>query len=256
MQKYRRRNRAFQILGSGAQQHVLVRGEPRDTKWVYKIPRVLWRVDEMFETRRGGSPTSSSILPLRKIVRSARKRADRRAVFRRCLALLQRARGTQAGRCFLSYRVIGGCRAKIVLDGRVVVYRGPMLLQRRADLFFDTPSENIRSFDWQMLVDCTHLLWKQGIGFSVIAETLGPQNWAMCNGSVYLGDTSSITCDLDRIRKVLQTEVVETRVERVLQVTSPSDRGIVGEYFDFVRKEINIFRVEQLWRSDIDAVQT
>jgi hypothetical protein len=125
-----------------------------------------------------------------------------------------------------------------------------MLIQRRAQIFFER-AERIREFDWSAFVEAQHRLWRGGFAFSDASEVLGPSNWAILENQVLLGDTGSLTINFDEACQALRADTLTGRQEWLLSLLGEEEYGEALKYFAFVRSEINIDRMTQLWRIDV-----
>ena len=180
---------------------------------------------------------------------SAAYRWTRRRHFRRMLTLVDGMDAEGLSELMLPFRIVRDATATVRAGGVVGRYRGPMLVQRRAD-FFDR-SGRFDAFDWNDVVVTQHRLWRRGVALSDANEILGPKNWALVAGRLRLADFSSFTRSMRTARRLLADDVLDERQQRVLgRVTSegpPDMAELARRYFEHVRAEINPSRFDQLW---------
>jgi len=176
-------------------------------------------------------------------------RPMRRRKFLAMLKLLEYLTGRGLYDIFLPFRIIREGEATLRVHSAAVPYRGPILAQRKADSVFER-GETYKCFDWRELVDAQHRLWRQGIGFSVRREILGP--WGLLDGHMRLFDTSGLTDDYRRARDSVSQENLDKRENTVLQeLKGSTHKGVAAEYFRFVRKGISQEQLDELWGSDL-----
>jgi len=150
---------------------------------------------------------------------------------------------------FLPFRIIREGEATLRVHSAAVPYRGPILVQRKADSVFER-GETYKCFDWRELVAAEHRLWRQGVGFSVRREILGP--WGLLDGHARLFDTSGLTKDYRKARESMSDESLAKRERAVLgELKERGAAAVAAEYFRFIRKEINQERLDQLWKADL-----
>ena len=142
--------------------------------------------------------------------------------------------------------------ARLNVNGAVREYEGPILVQRRAQVFED--GERLNTFDWDQLVQAQHRLWRHGIGFLNRREVLGPHSWGVLDGRLCLVDTSGLTTDRQRVRQKLSEQNLELGQQRATQQLrrTGTDDG-AEEYFRYLRQHINQPVFDQLWQSDLAA---
>ncbi len=176
-------------------------------------------------------------------------RPMRRRKFLAMLKLMEYLTGRGLYDIFLSFRIIREGEATLRVHSAAIPYRGPILVQRKADSVFEK-GESYRCFDWRELVDAQHRLWRLGVGFSVGREVLGP--WSLLDGHARLFDTSGLTDDYRRARESISEESLAKRERAVLgELKERGAAAVAEEYFRFIRKEINQERLDQLWKADL-----
>jgi len=132
-------------------------------------------------------------------------------------------------------------------------YAGTLLKQRRADHFFDYFT-GLELFSWSDLVERQHDLWRHGIGLADADEVLGPRNWALVNGRLYLADTGSITEDLREVRRVVSAVELDAREKQIPEWWPDHRDERLPEYFEYVRTRVNDEQLARLWRAAYTAV--
>lgn len=152
----------------------------------------------------------------------------------------------------LPYRVLSQLDATLLVNGSRIPYRGPALVQRKAD-FFRGGSLDFASFRWCELVNAQQRLWRFGMAFSEVNQILGPMNWGLLDGRLRLADTSNLTTDYRTARRLLDPGMLDAKEAVVMErLSAPATPEVAAEYFRFVRREINARRLEELWRADVD----
>lgn len=282
----------LQLLTSGATQHVFLRcADPADG-WVYKIPAVLdfllpsrirmgtivpasgskrlvhWMLYQLprrlWRGLQGqgsapayvlglGSPLASRYVAGLDHLLAAHLRRARVTAFRHTLRMhrLLAALGLAEG-VTLPWRELPPVGATLHAGGRSYPYQGPILMQRRADAFFER-AEGLERFEWNTLVDIQHRLWRRGIALADAAGAFGPQGWAVRGDRLLLGDTGSLTDSFDAARRVLAPDLLK-RIERRNLRRAPDDATAerVMAYYDHVGSQINARRLAGLWRADLE----
>jgi hypothetical protein len=229
---------------------LLVAGPPQVAEWLARRLRhrpVLWAIGwPARHVWRGLTGLRDAVL--RPYYRRARARD-----FRRMIATLDTLTARGLGGVILPYRVLPDTRAILTVPGREVVYRGPVLMQRRADVFLG--KDRLQSFDWQELVDALHTLWRHGFGLTEKGENLGLRSWALIDGHVRLSDTSSFTRSLRRARRTLSPASLDF-VERRLASRhrdDPDAAARFAEYCRFVRAQVTREHLATLWNTAAGA---
>jgi hypothetical protein len=237
------------FVRTGDEQHVFVQTGAVDESWLYKIPAAFgfilpadhpkrprargpgWR----WLVRAPGGPRLFAI----------RARARNRRSYGRMLDVVEYMQAVGVGDTLLPCRVLRGARAVLRVDGGACTYVGPVLAQRRADVFFDQTAGNLSRYDWSHFVAIQHRLWRHGVGFWFAREALGPRSWALLDGRLCLGDTGALSTDYREVYDALDPPSLDARVRRQIGKSQPTDRA--ADYFAFVRREINRERLERLW---------
>lgn len=163
-----------------------------------------------------------------------------------CLARLDRVGLREL---FLPYSVMRHGEALLYVERNVFLYRGPLLIQRRATVFFHHCT-NLQRFDWNTIITVQHRLWRRGLGLSEATETLGPKNWALLEGRLYLADSGSLTDKRRRVRACLQKANLDKK-ERI-NLSQLSEKDAVEKakiYFLHIRAAINRENLDQLWKA-------
>jgi hypothetical protein len=178
-----------------------------------------------------------------------RERRRRMLQFQEMCRLLSALDGAGVGVYLLPCEVI---RATCTLrdeEGAEHEYSGMLLKQRRADHFFEYFT-GVERFAWEQLVLAQQALWRCGVGFADADEVLGPRNWALHDGQVRLADTGSLTRDFRRVRHTVSDSVLDACQQRIPLWWPDRTDPQLAEYLAFVRHEINLERLRQLWRAD------
>jgi hypothetical protein len=243
------------FLGTGDEQHVFVETAAAGGAWFYKIPAAFGFILPLNHPRRP-RPRAS---PWRWLVRApggtrllaVRARANNRRAYARMLDVVDYMDAVGVGDVLLPCRALRDARAVLRVDGTAARYRGPMLVQRRADAFFDRIAGSLSRYDWCQFVDLQHRLWRHGVGFWYAREALGPRSWALLDGRLCLGDTGALTTDYAQAYAALEPAALEVRVRRQIEKSQPADRA--AEYFAFVRRGVNRDQLRRLWRTGLSA---
>lgn len=254
-----RTTRQLKFLATGTWQHVFV-GEEDERRWVYKLPSAFGYILP-FDHPQRFAPASRTAQLLSalctalpggpNVYAAALRRASRRR-FAHMLMLIETIERHGLSDILLPCEVLRDAAAALEVDGTTSAYRGFVLKQRRADYLFER-SENLRSFEWREIVEAHHRLWRCGVTFSTTTAVLELKNWALLDGRLQLFDTSSLTDDPRRVRRVLSEEELDRREQTLLRrsVERKSSEPLV-EFFRFVRRELNRDKLDQLWRADLN----
>jgi len=191
--------------------------------------------------------------------------------FEGMLSLIERISDRGIDGVLVPCRVIRAGEARLRVDGATRVYRGPILLQQRADRLLENECD-LESFEWNELVEAPHRLWRHGIGLASpptlgravgfspagrieswfrklrsVPEILGPSGWVQLNGRVLLADTSSLTRDYTAVRLALRDDGLNVQQQRILDRLRLRQSPIAAEYYEFVRRRINQEHLDRLW---------
>jgi len=223
---------------------------------LYRIPRGLWRRlhAERCAVARVGFPSGSRLaqgyVRLANQLFSLHLRRSRMAAFRRMLQVHRVLAAVDPDAdVMLPWRELPYVRAMLHAGGARRPYRGPILMQRRADVFFDRP-EGLERFDWGQLIRIQHRLWRHGVALADVAGALGPQGWALLGNRLFLADTGSLTKDFRLAMRVLSPDVMESRQQRQLRrQTDPALHERARAYYAQIRALINQDRLAALWCS-------
>ena len=86
----------------------------------------------------------------------------------------------------------------------------------------------------------------------VIAETVGPKNWALMHGPLRLADTGSLTRDIRVALHTLRPDKVEKKIRNTMnRLRERGHEAGAEEYFRHILSEINREKLEQCWRTDL-----
>jgi hypothetical protein len=240
------------FVRTGDEQHVFVEAGAADQLWLYKIPAAFGFIlpaDHPKRPRPKGQAWRWLVrAPGGPRLFAMRVRTRNRRSYERMLGVVEYMQAVGVGDVLLPCRVVRGGRAMLRVSDGACEYHGPILVQRRADAFFDQIAGNLSCYDWSHFVDLQHRLWRYGVGFWFAREALGPRSWALLDGRLCLGDTGALTMDYAQVYDALDPASLDVRVRRQIEKSRPTDRAV--EYFAFVRREVNREQLERLWGAD------
>ena len=261
--------KAWDYLSTGAAQHVFVDAEGIS---VYKIPAQFGHVLPSGHRFARFRPQSLSDRVVRAALMrgpnylrrrgylnqylfrlsqsgfTAYRRRRSLAAFRKMLIDLDALVEAGLADVALPFSVDSSASVTLRVDGRLVDYRGPVLVQQRADYFFER-CVNLRAFNWDDVITVQHQLWRRGFALTQPGEIAGPKNWGLSRGRLLLAVTSSLTRSFDEAAAgVDKLDVRERTVVR--QLGEAQREEPVREYFAYIRAAINRRRLEELWRAD------
>lgn len=231
------------LIASGATQHVLgteqglfserVQKIPALFDWLLPAPPVRARFPILSDTGMFGRPAAWLI------------RWQRVSSFKRMLDLLERITRRRLEDVLLpcSWCLDGSLRFS--LAGRTYEYRGPILVQRRADRFFEAPA-GVDTFHWDDLIRAQERLWQAGIAIADTDGILGPVGWALLDGTLRLGDTGTLTADKRHALAMHDGALLRRLRDHWLQ-RYPTGSEQLKEYLDFVLPRVTAERVARLW---------
>jgi len=251
---------ALTFLATGTWQHVFVRRDETESRWVYKIPSAFGHLlpfnhPQRLRPRRLHTRAGDAVLTLlpagERLLASRLRRLSQRS-FESMLALIAEIERHGLSDILLPWEVMRDAAATLEIEGEHFSYRGPVLKQRRADYLFER-SENLHSFEWREIVEAHHRLWRCGITFSTTTAVLELKNWALLDGRLRLFDTSSLTSDRREVTRALDEQELNRREQSVLRrVAERKSSEPIVEYFRFIRQELNRDKLEQLWQADLN----
>jgi hypothetical protein len=267
-------NQPLDFVATGGNQHVFVaRGCGLDD-WVCKIPASFGRVlpwDHPRRLTRGaprgrvrrmvrqllsvdaptatGARAPSSRLRLRDHVHSRTLQYQAARKFRRMLDLMEELAARDAADQLLPFFVERDQSVLLRVDGRTLPYRGPVLVQRRAE--FRQMREVIDDGGWERLVEAQHQLWRGGVA---VADVVRFTSWVHFEGRLCIADGDSLTTDLGVARSYVSASVLanEAAVVARLLLREPA-HGSAAEYLAFMKSRINRGELERAWRADAAA---
>jgi len=176
-------------------------------------------------------------------------RKSREQKFKAMLRMMEYLSRHGLAEVLVPYHVIHLGSAVLHINGTTIAYRGPLVVQQWADVI-DT-SARLDAFPVRELVAVQHRLWRHGVALTDDIEILGPKNWALLDGRLYLADTSSLTRDFDQAYRSLGKKDLDARQRETLQRLRSGLGKEAEEYFRFVRREINQDRLQRLWKADL-----
>jgi len=249
------------FLATGYRQHVFTR-TGADDGWVYKVPVAFGRVLPFdfgrIETIRPRNPVHgvahALLIRCPRPLTAVRNRAliahfsrKRLREFRAMLRLLERLAERGADDVVLPYRSIPDANARLRVAGREYRYAGPVLAQKRADVF-RVRAESLRAYDPAELIEAQHRLWAHGFAIVETGEILGPRSWSVVDGRLKLADTSSLTADRRLARQSLAPALLDERQAIVTRkLREAGSTFAIDEYCCTVRSEINEDTFDRLW---------
>jgi hypothetical protein len=226
----------FVLEHSGETQHILTR--PGDDGWLYKIPAFLeqlrqqpFRVADAVPYRllrwlprqlREQPPVSSAGL-----VRAIWRLRTRRA-FARSLAALHQLRVESNAQLVLPFTTTSVTLVAVAVGQEEHLYSGPMLRQKRADVFFDRVAHAVH-LDWSPIVHAQLAMWQVGVAIADTSAAVTPFNWALLDGVLLLGDTGALTRSHTHGRDVLHRAHVDAYRAYTLERTPIADRALMSE---------------------------
>jgi hypothetical protein len=224
------------VLASGAMQHVFVESIERSVQ-VYKIPAI-------FDHLLPWPPPSGT---LRRNLAAAYLRWRRIQAFHRMLRVLSSTRIHGLEDLILPCSTHRSMALCLHLDDIMVRYRGPVLVQQRAEHFFDS-ARGLHRFEWAAIVTAQQRFWRQGFGLAYAAGILGPHGWAVLGESLRLGDTGSLTRSRSRARWAHRKEVLDATTQAGWLYKTPAGEGEpIRDYLAFVRRRLGLEQLDQLW---------
>jgi hypothetical protein len=141
----------------------------------------------------------------------------------------------------------------LCVEDETLWYQGPVLKQRRADYFFEAAGELDR-FDWNEIIVAQQRLWGSGFALKDAAGLLGPNGWALHQGSLRLADTGSLTTNEQQARWVHQERVLDRVTERWLTRTrGTQEHELLKDYLGFIRRHLGVAELAAHWRASIAA---
>jgi len=167
----------------------------------------------------------------------------------RAFRTLAESKSFTLSNCFPETEIADDLDVTYEMLGQTLRYSGSAYVQCKVQ-FFDNHTP-LDSFDWEAIAEVQHRLWRMGVGLGSGAETWGPKNWCHTNdGKTRLADLSSLSPDLDLVRKRLSNTTRELR-RRKLRKYQPVDcRPQIERYLAFVSDRLRRESLDQLWRAD------
>jgi hypothetical protein len=278
--------RNLQFLASGATQHVFVDPE-RAPRWVFKIPAIFdwllpapvtwqnsiptiwWKqqvykglvlapvvADRVSRLRNSGSTArvlrrmGAGFIAMLDSRLAQRAKTARIARFQEVCNILRVLANQSAVRSVLPFRLINESVVLDLGDGVRHEYDGPIVMQRKADKFFDLFAD-FECFDAADLVTAQHALWQCGVGLQDLDEVIGPRNWAMLEGKILLGDLGSLTTNLAWVRRTISAPLIANRVKEIHTWWPHTDVAALHNHVCLIQKHITPAVLERKWRTEI-----
>ena len=241
----------LEYYSTGEDQHVFTRlGDPAGP-WLYKVPAAFGAILPRDHPRRGHAirtrlGRSLLRLPIVDRLDAAYMRESKRRRYRAMIKKLTLLERLGIADVVLPFRYVPRMRATLYLNGRTVAYHGDVLVQRRADFFWET-FVNLAALDWEQLVSVQYRMWSHGVGLASHRDALGPRCWAMLEGRVALADTGSLTASQEEARAALDPATLARRFAKHLD--HPDGGEPMRAYIDFVGSRITQVEFDRRWRS-------
>ncbi|NIP78176.1 MAG: hypothetical protein GWM90_02810, partial [Gemmatimonadetes bacterium] len=183
---------------------------------------------------------------------AAYQRWARARDFREMLDTLELLAARGLGDLLLPFEIVREAEARLRIDDRVLPYRGPLLVQRRA--VFQEVGGDYDAFDWNVIVETQHRLWREGVALTEPGEIMGTRSWALVGRRPTIADTSSLTRDSGLARRCVADETLDRREAVVRRRLAAERPGYDPEpFFRYIRSEINGQRLEALWGRGAEA---
>lgn len=273
------------FFNTGEGQHVFIKTK-REDGWVYKLPAAFGYILPFDHEHRRFKPKNSWGRILKKVFERLPRFLDRKFEeknsprklitvyrksgenllafyyrkktllhFRKMLRILDGLSQSDSRDDLLPFEIIKTGSAVLRVNGEKINYKGPIMKQKKADFFFNN-SHNFSLFEWSEVVEIQHRLWKNGFAFLSMGEILGPKNWAMLGGKIYIADTNMITDDYEKARRMLSAEKMEKKEKQVFErLESAECKRLAPAYFRFVRNEINREKFDELWKTNVQKLK-
>ena len=239
----------LEFFSTGEEQHVFVHAGDAERAWLYKIPaafgRVLPRQHAMRSHALKGRIGKALLrIPVVDRLDAAYMRVNKRNRHLYSVDMLLRLERLGIADVVLPFRFIRDAEATLRIGETCLAYRGHVLMQRRAEFFWER-FVNLRALDWEQLVDAQYRMWRHGVGLASFRDALGPRCWARLDGHVALADTGSLTTLHGIARAALDPAALERRIAKHLAQADP--REPVREYLDFVSARITRRAFDERW---------
>ena len=243
----------LEFFATGEEQHVFTRAHAPGDPWLYKIPAAFGRIlpgnhalrSHLLKGRVGRALLR---VPLIDRLDLAYTRFDKRRCHLRMVDQLTRLERLGISDVVLPFRILRDVEATLRLGDRSLRYQGHVVMQRRADRFWEKVAD-LASLDWTQIVSAQHRMWRHGVGLSNHRDVLGPRCWGAIDGRVALADTGTLTTSRAEARAALEPRTLARRIEK--HVTKLGDREPVRAYFDFVVPRLSEQMFDELWRADL-----
>ena len=242
----------LEFFSTGEEQHVFVR--PGDA-WLYKIPSAFGRVlprDHALRSHvlKGRIGRQLLRIPFADRLDAAYMRRNKLRRHRLAIAKLLRVEERGIADVVLPFRYLPDAIAMLRVGERRIEYRGHILMQRRAEFFWET-FVNLDALDWEQLVQVQYRMWRHGVGLASHRDVLGPRCWAQLDGRVALADTGSLTTSRDLARAALEPRALARRIAK--HAAREDGKEPVRAYLDFVSARLTQQAFDELWGTALEA---
>jgi len=240
----------LEYFSTGEDQHVFTRAGDPGGPWLYKIPAAFGTILPGDHPRRGHAIRTRLgrrllRLPIVDRLDAAYMRESKRRRYRAMIRKLALIEGRGIADVVLPFHYVPEMGATLHVDGATVEYRGHVLIQRRADFFWET-FVNLAALDWEQLVAVQYRMWSHGVGLASHRDALGPRCWAMLDGRVALADTGSLTASREEARAALDPARLARRFAKHLDHADGGEP--IRAYIEFVGARITQAAFDERWR--------
>lgn len=245
----------LEFFATGEEQHVFTRADAPGDAWLYKIPAAFGRIlpgDHALRSHflKGRIGRALLRVPTFDRLDLAYRRSEACRRHLRMVGELARLERLGIADVVLPFRILRDTEASLRVADATLHYRGHIVMQRRADRFWEAVTD-LAAFDAMQLVVVQHRMWRNGVGLASRRDVLGPRCWASVDGRIALADTGNLTSSRDAARAALEPTALARRVEK--HVVRLGDREPVRAYFDFVVPRLSERVFDELWRADLAA---
>ena len=243
----------LEFFATGEEQHVFTCAATQDDRWLYKIPAAFgWILpgDHALRSHFLKGRFGRALLRFSTFDRLdlAYMRAEKRRIHLRMVEELTRLERLGIADVVLPFRILRGAEATLRVAGATLRYRGHVVMQRRADRFWEKVAD-LASLDWTQFVAVQHRMWRHGIGLASRRDVLGPRCWGSIDGRIALADTGTLTASRTEARAALEPTALARRVEK--HVARLADREPARAYFDFIVPRLSERVFDELWCADV-----
>ena len=151
--------------------------------------------------------------------------------------------------CFPETKSVEG-EVLFELWGNMYRHQGFSYLQRKVEFFgSDMP---LNEFDWEVIPEIQHRLWRIGVGLTSPGEVWGPRNWGKTReGEIRLADMSSLSMDREQVLKQLSDSAREGRRFKLHKHQPAHCCSLVDPYMEFMAERFAPETFNRIWKSDL-----